>query len=94
MGSTKCPVAGRNGRNAGPRRASVPGRRGLRVVGGLVEVDDWHFSDELPPPLTGRLGDLAVRLHVWPPDVIPSHPEAFRPRSGALAGYWVLVRFP
>jgi hypothetical protein len=41
----------------------------------------------------GRVGELAVSLHVWPPEVIPTHPEAFRPRAGVLAGYWVLVRF-
>ena len=93
MGSMKCPVAGRNGRNEGPWRASVPARQGLRVVAGRGGVG-CRFSDEVPPPLEGRLGDLAVRLHVWPPDVIPSHPEAFRPRAGVLAGYWVLLRFP
>ncbi len=52
-----------------------------------------RFTDDLPPPIRGRVGDLPVRLHVWPPDVIPSHPEAFRPRSGCLAGFWVLVLF-
>ena len=52
-----------------------------------------RFADDLPPPIRGRVGDLPVRLHVWPPDVIPSHPEAFRPRTGCLAGFWVLVRF-
>jgi hypothetical protein len=55
--------------------------------------DVIRFEDRLPPPIRGRIGEVPVQLHVWPPDVIPSHPEAFRPRSGALAGYWVLVRF-
>ncbi len=52
-----------------------------------------RFVDDLPPPIRGRVGEMPVRLHVWPPDVVPSHPDAFRPRDGCLAGFWVLVRF-
>jgi hypothetical protein len=53
-----------------------------------------RFTDRLPTPLRGSVAGVPVSLHVWPGDVIPSHPDAFRPRSGVLAGFWVLVRFP
>jgi hypothetical protein len=85
----KCPVESRNG---SPRRTQLPGRRGLRLFD--PEAGAVRFSDELPPPLRGVVGGVAVALHVWPPDVVPSHAEAFRPCSGVLAGCWVLLRFP
>lgn len=54
----------------------------------------WHFTDFVPPAMTGRVGVLPVSVRVWPPDVIPTHPEAWRVRSGVLAGFWVAVGFP
>lgn len=75
------------------RNEGVWGRRrrpSLRLAG----ADDWHFTDFVPPPLLGTVGELAVSVRVWPPDCIPSFPEARRVVSGRLAGFWVAVEFP
>lgn len=56
-------------------------------------ADGWRFSDFVPPPIRGQVGSLEVSLRVWPPDVIPTFPEARRVRSGRLAGFWVAVEF-
>ena len=63
----------------------------LRLVGG---AEGWRFTDFVPPPLRGSIAGVPVSLRLWPPDVIPTHPEAFRVRTGVLAGFWAAVAFP
>src|SRR5262249_50981892 len=70
------------------------GRGGGGRPAASVGDPGWYFTDFVPPPLTGQGGGVPGSLRVWPPDVIPTHSEAWRVRSGVLAGFWVVVGFP
>jgi len=104
-GARPMPAGAGDGRSWGRRRpsavagcrlpvASRPGPTGLagdqQLATGNCE-SDWHFTDFVPPALRGQVGYLEVGLRVWPPDVIPSHPGAFRHGQGPLAGYWIAL---
>ena len=100
-------VPGRVRTREGRRWDTGRGRPRLRLAdtsaggagrGGSSSASDgdpgWYFTDFVPPPVRGQVAGVPVSLRIWPPDVIPTHPEALRVKTGVLAGFWVVVGFP